>query len=332
MRRLSFVLGTALAAALLGVMPWQGRVTAAAVQTNLLTNGSFEAYSSTLTGWDGFIPSPATGWSTNDSRIEVWNSVGMGTGAAPDGTYISEVNYNFSGILYQDVATTPGSHLRWSIVHRSRSGGAEAINVYLGLGGSTLLTGLNAMRPDARTDLNGTAVSFDNTVTDLVDTSAIPWTRWSGAYTVPAGQYLTRLAVATVYPGGGSGNLIDDVQLVVDAVDYSTSGFRSPLGSGTARIKAGSTVPLKFQVLDGATMVSDLAAVASLEIVPLDSSGRASSDPSIASIRPSSVLRFDVEAQQFIANWQTPKHEGQCFRITGALADGDSFSADVCTV
>lgn len=308
-----------------------GAVTASAVETNLLTNGSFEAYSTSLSRWSGFPTSPATGWLTNDSGIEIWNAQGMGVGAAPDGTYISEVNYNKGGILYQDIATTAGMRLRWSVVHSSRGGAPQAISVYFGAGSGNLLTGLTAMLPDSRLSLTGSPVSFDGASTELMDDYNIGWTRWSGVYVVPASQPITRMAIASLYPLGGVGNLVDDVR-VVELPNYSTSGFGRPLSSGKTMVRAGSTVPVKFQVLQGVNVVSNPAVVASLDIVGLNGNGMPTGEKLLLPARPPSLLRFDVDAQQFILNWKTPAASGQCYRIMGELADGDRFSADVCTV
>jgi hypothetical protein len=94
--------------------------------------------------------------------------------------------------LYQDVQTTPGMRMVWSLRHRGRFGTDTA----------TLALGPPGGSPTA-------------TVT-MTDGAA--WGRYNGSYTVPAGQTVTRFAVLPVSAVGPFGppsiiygNLVDDV-------------------------------------------------------------------------------------------------------------------------
>ncbi|NDB17700.1 MAG: hypothetical protein EB027_00170, partial [Actinobacteria bacterium] len=55
------------------------------------------------------------GWSTtaSDQQIELWSSGFNGVPAAEGGQF-AELNANMTSALYQDVATTPGTHVTWS--------------------------------------------------------------------------------------------------------------------------------------------------------------------------------------------------------------------------
>jgi hypothetical protein len=95
--------------------------------------------------------------------------------------------------LYQDVATTPGTQLAWSLLHRGRFG-VDTANATLGAPGG------------------GASI-----VATMVDGTA--WRSYGGVYTVPAGQTVTRLSIVPVQAMGPYGtwnamygNLVDDVQ------------------------------------------------------------------------------------------------------------------------
>ena len=126
----------------------------------------------------------------NDTIVEIWRSQ-LGS-TPPEGAQIAELNGMGFGTLYQDVATTPGQVLRWSLVHRGRDG-TDSMRVDIG------------------------AVAGPATTQEQWSTSNAAFVRHSGVYTVPAGQTTTRLSlvpVATYNNNLSIGNLIDDVSFV----------------------------------------------------------------------------------------------------------------------
>ena len=133
-------------------------------------------------GWATIADSPSSGANYSQRNgIEIWQS-GFGSVPAFEGSYFAELNAWVPGMLYQDVELIPGSSYTWSFAHRGRSG-TDTINVMMG-------------PPDAPV-LQGT-YSTDNTA----------WKVYSGIYTVPAGQYITRFGFQAV-GSASTGNFID---------------------------------------------------------------------------------------------------------------------------
>ena len=93
------------------------------------------------------------------------------------------------------------------------------------------------------------------------------------------------------------------------------------------KVKAGSTVPLKFEVFAGPTELTTTAAVQKFSALQTTcDADAATSDMEIANTGGTS-LRYDTTGGQFIQNWQTPKSPGSCYRVTVFTADGSSISA-----
>jgi hypothetical protein len=93
-------------------------------------------------------------------------------------------------------------------------------------------------------------------------------------------------------------------------------------------VRAGSTVPLKFECFDGATELTDPALI----IQPLTAqvvactAGAEDAVEELAATGGTS-LRYDTAAGQFIYNWQTPGTSGGCYRVSVQSKGGGSLSA-----
>ncbi len=129
------------------------------------------------------------GWLTtaSDHRIELWHSGFQGVPAA-DGTQFAELNANEVSTLYQDLPTTPGSKLYWRLYHRGRQGD------------DTMALDIGA--PSAPVEQR--RFTDGNTA----------WGYYTGTYTVPAGQTLTRFAFRSISAAGGNrsvGNFLDGI-------------------------------------------------------------------------------------------------------------------------
>jgi fimbrial isopeptide formation D2 family protein/uncharacterized repeat protein (TIGR01451 family) len=133
----------------------------------------------------GLVP----GWSTTapDNRIELWNS-GFNGVPSFEGQQFAELNANVPSTLYQDVATTPGETIHWSLRHRGRAG-TDVMRVNIG----------PAAGPLSQQDQFGDGTSA--------------WGLHEGDYVVPAGQTTTRFAFEAVSAAGGPsiGNFLDDI-------------------------------------------------------------------------------------------------------------------------
>ncbi len=132
----------------------------------------------------------AFGWTTNvpDQPVEIQ---GRGHATAPEaalGRQYGEANAAVVGGFYQDVATVPGHTYEWTMYHRGRDG-VDSLQVRFGAPGP-----VETLTP---------------IVTAVTDNDA--WILYSGTYTVPAGQEITRLSFATIFAAGGAsrGNFID---------------------------------------------------------------------------------------------------------------------------
>jgi hypothetical protein len=159
-----------------------------------LVNPSFDQPAVTHSrGWDLFPDASQTqhshrvpGWLTTatDRLIEIWKS-GTGGVASAEGRQHAELNATMVSTLYQDLATTPGTTVSWWVSHRGRDG-VDTMAVDIG-------------RPGA--------VIEQQRMTD-----GPTWRQYTGTYTVPAGQTITRFALRSISAAGGKpdkGNLVD---------------------------------------------------------------------------------------------------------------------------
>ncbi len=152
-----------------------------------IVNGSFEA--PYRRSGNGFYREPlAGGWySSGSNRLEIHVSNYDGT-ASYSGRQRLEVNSDRYDVVYQDVKTTPGTTINWSFAHRGRK------------------------QTDTLTLLIGPPISPVSQ--GNFSTGNTAWALYSGSYTVPAGQTLTRFAFqAITAKNKNKGNLLDNVVL-----------------------------------------------------------------------------------------------------------------------
>lgn len=137
-------------------------------------------------------------WLTTDviNQIELWSD-GFNGVPAIEGTQFAELNANSAGTLYQDVFTTPGSTMTWSLQHRARAG-TDVMQVLIG--------------DPAVADVLGDD-GWDYRSPDISHTTD-DWGPATDTYLVPAGQTCTRFAFRAVSTGSGDasvGNFLDAV-------------------------------------------------------------------------------------------------------------------------
>lgn len=167
------------------------------------------------------------GWKTTapDGKIEIWGKGAQGV-TAPDGNQLAELNANVVASLYQDVATTPGQVVKWSLQHRGRYG-TDTMRVRVG--STTVQT------------QQGPNITDGDTA----------WGTYSGFYTVPAGQTTTRFLFDSVSASGGSpsaGNLLDDIKFGNSpclTADKSVTNI-----SGNSPVRVGDTLEYKVDVIN----------------------------------------------------------------------------------
>lgn len=209
MRRiLNIVLSACLAATGIAVLSASPSTEGAVAATSCppavteLDNASFEAPVLTTNTYQQLQDSAVPGWSTTatDHLIEIWKSGFNGVPAAA-GLQFAEINATQNAALFQDIPTTPGQTLTWSLSHRGRQG-VDTMHVEIGAAGS-------ASNYSSGTISDGTGA----------------WGRWSGSYTVPAGQFTTRFAFIADTTAGGNksiGNFLDDISFGTPACVTAT--------------------------------------------------------------------------------------------------------------
>jgi hypothetical protein len=118
-----------------------------------------------------------------------------------------------------------------------------------------------------------------------------------------------------------------------DVLAWTLSGFYSPVAMGenvVNTIRAGSTVPLKFEVFAGSTELTDVNVI-SFRAAQVDCGNLASSEETSVDFTTTggTSLRYDTTSGQFVQNWQTPKNKvGSCYRVRMTTQDGSSIYAD----
>ena len=164
--------------------------------TTSLGDGGFEVPGAPV----GYIALPGPNemppWQTTDSNFEIWGDGFNGVPAGEGGSF-AELNANIAGTLYQDVITTPGQTMHWSLLHRAREG-TDVMQVLIG--------DANAADPTG-------SAGWDFTSPDISDDTTA-WGAHSGDYVVPTGQTCTRFAFRAVSSGANDpsfGNFLDAV-------------------------------------------------------------------------------------------------------------------------
>ena len=136
----------------------------------------------------------------------------------------------------------------------------------------------------------------------------------------------THTVTATATDKAGNTNTASATYTVLA---WTLTGFYQPVDmNGVLNIvKAGSTVPLKFEVFAGPTELTTTAAVQKFSALQTACDEAATTDDLEISNTGGTSLRYDVTGGQFIQNWQTPKLPGTCYRVTIFTLDGSNISA-----
>jgi hypothetical protein len=114
---------------------------------------------------------------------------------------------------------------------------------------------------------------------------------------------------------------------------WTLDGFYRPVTMGSSvvnTVKAGSTVPLKFNVYKGGTPITTPVIGAVFSARKITCNGAAIPDTiEEFSTTGQTNLRYDATAGQWIQNWATPASgKNSCYRVTMTTADHSSISAD----
>jgi hypothetical protein len=204
--------------------------------------------------------------------------------------------------------------------HAEQGGWCSPVSVEISSGGGgnpdetpPLIT-INVPEDEATYILNEPVIA-DWDVTD--EDSGVNWGATYG--TVPSGDPIDTSTVGThefyVYAEDNAGNPAE--KTVTYDVVYNFGGFLPPLvinGVGNGLFKAGSTIPVKFQLTnyDG-NPVGTATGTASIDTSPV----------------ASAAIRYDATAMQYIANLKTPKGVTGDYTITVNLDDGSTPTISV---
>lgn len=116
---------------------------------------------------------------------------------------------------------------------------------------------------------------------------------------------------------------------------WDVRGFYRPVDGGGIlnTIKAGSTVPLKFEVFAGATELTDTNVVDQFTAKAVNCNGLADEGTDAIPLDEMTTggtsLRYDETSGQFIQNWKTKADDkGKCFKVTLTTDDGSTATAN----
>jgi hypothetical protein len=137
--------------------------------------------------------------------------------------------------------------------------------------------------------------------------------------------------IVTVTATDAAGNRANTTFQVTVNETLTFLGFQPPIREQALNTgQKGRTYPVKFQIQDlSGQFVSDLSAVRSITVQPV-SCAMFEGDPSDeipATATGGTGLRYDLGANQFVFNWQTPGVAG-CYQLRVTLADGGVHSAN----
>jgi len=174
------------------------------------------------------------------------------------------------------------------------------------------------------TGINGAVVTYSATATDVVDGAVTPVCSPASGSTF---AYGTTTVTCTATDAAGNTNS----KSFTLRVTYRMSGFYQPvdMNSTLNLVKAGSTVPLKFEIFAGNTELTATSSIQSFKVSTTNCStlGVTGTDDIEIYSTGGTTLRYDTTGGQFIQNWQTPKAVGVCYTVTMTAVDGSSIIA-----
>lgn len=239
-----------------------------------LKNGSFELPSKLDTSKypNHRVPmgSPGLEWkttgmlsATRPDDIEIVNVRHAGSGyfptgssTTPDGTQFAELNCEAIGNLYQDIETTPGEVIQWSLYHRGRFGDDT---MAVDFGPSDDPENLERQTPiKLSTGANGAIVN-----TNQIKTGNSSWVQYGGVYVVPAGQYKTRFQFTSITTNNeGNPALTNKVGNLLDQIEFTTLlSTPSIIQNGAAAdikahcVEEGAKLFARVEMIDGDDLI-----------------------------------------------------------------------------
>ena len=111
---------------------------------------------------------------------------------------------------------------------------------------------------------------------------------------------------------------------------WTINGFYQPVDmNGVSNlIKAGSTVPLKFEVFKGSTELTDISVRDTVTQKKVTcETGATVDEVEQYTTTGQTTFRYDTSGGQFIDNWKSPTTKNVCYQVTMTFDDGSSIAA-----
>lgn len=208
------------------------------------------------------------------SGVDVW---------PVDGNQYAEINAEQDSALYQSVLTVPGTTMNWQLYHAQRPGcgykiGRDKDTMYLCIVSDTrakqYFNNTESLRSHVKKVLGNKAVYNEDGLYIQKISDGTTWGKYTGTYTVPKGQYLTRFFfLSEEYKGGGYagkptlGNFLDNVWFSHELPDPSSNEAtitieKTVRGDLTAEHRAALRSRLYFEIREGDTVLQIIPATA----------------------------------------------------------------------
>lgn len=256
-------------------------------------------------------PTKGTGWFTGDVDVAWAVSDATSGVATTSGCDEVAVTADTTGTTYTCSATDDAGNSDSGSVTVKRDATAPALTL---VGGPA----------------DGATYDFGDVPAASTCTASDATSGLAGACTVTAGGTAVGSRTQVASATDRAGNVTTRTRSYTVAA-WRLDGFYKPVTMGTTvvnTVKAGSTVPLKFNVLKGTTaMTADIGARFTTSKTGCD--GGDAEDPIELVTTGSTSLRYDGAAGQWVQNWATPAGgKGSCYRVTMTTADGSAIVAD----
>lgn len=124
-----------------------------------------------------------------------------------------------------------------------------------------------------------------------------------------------------------AGNTLE-VTRTYEVTPWELHGFQSPVDMGGVvnTVRAGATVPLRFEVFAGGTERTSTTSVTGIASTQVACDGNAPLDEIETTATGATALRYDDAAGVFVFNWKTPSQDG-CYQVRVSTADGSALTA-----
>jgi hypothetical protein len=176
------------------------------------------------------------------------------------------------------------------------------------------------------TSTAGTVVNYSVSATDDVDPSPTIACKVGGTPAPVSGSvFLGTYTIDCTATDSAGNTSIKSFKIIVT---FSFNGFLQPVDNKILNgMKAGSTAPMKWQVLNpSGGYISDLAIVKTETSNVIACIG-GTPDPLEEYATGGTSLRYDSTNNQFVYNWQSPRKAGNCYIVNIVLTDGTTHSA-----